>query len=364
MSFFKFRSYIFALSSLCLLLIYPFNLSAKAASSLAAWSLTRNGVLYLRTSTNSKLKAFFQSSDDQKGNRVWIDFPGELSKPRSIKGTGPIKEIRLGKPKRDMTRLVIEFNPNVFLEPSKLRLEGITPDKWKLRFSGVSTLGLKTIGEGNLEKQKIRQYSIYNQNDKISILSKYSSLPNLQTKNLLVVIDPGHGGPDSGAVGLSGLKESNVVLDISLQVARLLERKGIKVRLTRSREVDLDLPPRVAFANRLRADAFISIHANATRKTRKDVNGIETFYYYGRRGFRLSELIQSEVLKVSKGSPDRGVRKGRFFVIRRTNMPAALVETGFVTGKLDGYRLAKSSHRKNLSYAIATGIMNYLLEEY
>jgi len=151
-----------------------------------------------------------------------------------------------------------------------------------------------------------------------------------------------------------------VVLDISLQVAQLLEAKGVQVVLTRTAEVDVDLPPRVALANRVGATAFLSIHANAISMARPEVNGIETFYYSDPRSARLAAHVQQQVLNVSPGSPNRGVRRGRFFVIRRTTMPSALVETGFVTGRLDAPRLADQNHRRRLSLAIAAGLLEYL----
>ena len=85
------------------------SLPLRSASALAAWALTSNGSLKLRTSSGAKLDAFYQSSTNDKGERVWIDFPGELSRPRTIKGNGSVKEIRLGKPSKGKTRLVIEF---------------------------------------------------------------------------------------------------------------------------------------------------------------------------------------------------------------------------------------------------------------
>ena len=105
--------------------------------------------------------------------------------------------------------------------------------------------------------------------------------------------------------------------------------------MTRKNEVDLDLPPRVSIANNTDADIFVSIHANASRGKRRDINGIETFYYDGWRGRLLAKKIQKQILKVSPGSPDRGVRQGRFYVIKKTKMPAVLVEIGFLTGRLD-----------------------------
>ena len=98
------------------------SLPLRSASALAAWGLTSNGSLKLRTSSQAKLEAFFQASNKNKGERVWIDFPGELSRPRTLKGNGSVKEIRLGKPSEGKTRLVIEFLPSVKLEPSKLKL--------------------------------------------------------------------------------------------------------------------------------------------------------------------------------------------------------------------------------------------------
>ncbi len=337
------------------------ELPAKASSSLAAWTLERSGVLKLRTSKGIEPKVFFQSSDAFKGDRVWIDFPGELIRPRALSGTGPIKEIRLGKPSKGITRFVVEFKSSISLDPSNLKLEGVKPDLWHLDFVDIPLKGLKRIGEGNLIRPPNRPTKLLTRNTG-SIPSRISDLPIVPKGRFRVVIDPGHGGPDSGAVGIRGIRETDVVLDISLQISRILEQRGVNIYLTRRSEIDLDLPPRVAKANQLGADAFVSVHANASRGIRRDVNGIETFYFAGSRGFKLASFIQNEILKVSPGSPDRGVRRGRFFVIRRTIMPAVLVETGFLTGRLDASRLAKFSHRKNLAFAISKGILLYLKE--
>ena len=87
---------------------------------------------------------------------------------------------------------------------------------------------------------------------------------------------------------------------------------------------------------------------------------METFYYRGWRGRSLAKRIQKQILIVSPGSPDRGVKQGRFYVIKNTRMPAVLVEIGFLTGRLDSRRLEKITHRKRLAYAIAKGILEYL----
>ena len=334
-------------------------LPARAASALAAWQLTNEGVLKLRTATGARLEAFIEAGDSRRGPRVWIDFPGELSRSRSLRGSGPVKEIRLGKPTPGSTRLVVEFAPGVELDPGRLKLVGTAVDRWSMAFEGLPTRGLRSIGEGDLTRSSGRW------NSGISITPSKtpvdpSGLPSVPRGRYRVVIDPGHGGPDPGAVGIGGLRETDVVLDLSLQVAQLLEAKGVQVVLTRTSEIDVDLPPRVSLANRMRADAFLSIHANAISMSRPEVNGIETFYFSDPRSARLAAHVQQQVLNVSPGSPNRGVRQGRFFVIRRTTMPSALVETGFVTGRLDAPRLADQGHRRRLSLAIAAGILNYL----
>jgi N-acetylmuramoyl-L-alanine amidase len=94
---------------------------------------------------------------------------------------------------------------------------------------------------------------------------------------------------------------------------------------------------------------------------RPDVNGIETFYFQSSRSRALAQAVQEQMLAISPGSPDRGARPGRFFVIRRTVMPSALVEMGFVTGSLDSPRLADPAFRRRLAVALANGLLRYLV---
>ena len=335
-------------------------LPARAASALAAWALGSDGVLQLRTSRGARLEAFFQPADGAQGAKVWIDFPGELSRSRSLRGNGPVRAIRLGKPTPGSTRLVIEFKPSISLNPNQLKLIGTSPDRWKLNFEGLPTRGLSRIREGDLTASTLSRWAPGIRITPTRTPINASGLPNVPRGRFRVVIDPGHGGPDPGAIGIRGLRETDVVLDVSLQVAQLLEARGVQVIMTRTADVDVDLPPRVAIANRVGATAFVSIHANAISMSRPQVNGIETFYFSDSRSARLASHIQQQVLNVSPGSPNRGVRRGRFFVIRRTTMPSALVETGFLTGRLDAPRLASAAHRRKLALAIATGILNYL----
>jgi len=331
----------------------------KSSSALAAWAIKTNGVLELRTKSNTNLKAYFQRSNKKYGDRFWVDFPGELKNPRTIKGNGPIKEIRLGKPNNGKTRLVIEFKEETYLKPLTWRMVGLDQNRWRIKLF-TPKYSFQKIGEGVVEKRTRHNKANQNQSFKRRKVNDYLQLPNVKQNKFLVVIDPGHGGPDPGAIGIGGIRETDVVLEVSKIVEKILSEKGVKVRLTRKNEVDLDLPQRVSLANYVDADIFVSIHANASRGKRKDINGLETFYFRGWRGRLLAKRIQKQILRVSPGSPDRGVKQGRFYVIKNTRMPAVLVEIGFLTGRLDARRLEKTTHRKRIAYAIAKGILEYL----
>ncbi len=325
-------------------------------------------MLELRTSPSIPLEAFYEAGRGSTGPRLWIDLPGAPLRTRSLSGNGALQEVRIGKPDPRTTRLVLEFRPGIQLDPRQMRLVGTARDRWRLELRGLPGGSLRTIGEGDVEAATVTWRSRSSYTPRFAGRSPFSAsgpisasgLPQVPRGRFQVVIDPGHGGPDPGAVGIGGLRETDVVLDISLQVARLLQARGVQVLLTRTSEIDVDLPPRVALANSSNADAFLSIHANALSMARPDVNGIETFYFQSPRSRALAAAVQEEVLAVSPNSPDRGVRQGRFFVIRRTVMPAALVETGFVTGDLDSPRLASSAHRQRLAQAISRGILRYL----
>ena len=349
---------LFKLASL-LFVFNVFNLPVKSSSDLAAWVLKSDGVLELKTKSDAKLKAYFQKANKLYGDRFWIDFKGELSNPRTIKGNGPIKEIRLGKPVQGLTRLVIEFESNKKINPHNWKLIGIDKNNWRIKLAAFPKNDFQTISEGSFSSSNnLKKRSDYFVNLKNNIA--LANLPNVKKNKFYVVIDPGHGGPDSGAIGIGGLRETDVVLDVSKIVTNILNKKGVKVKMTRTNEIDLDLGPRVSMANNTKADIFVSIHANASVGKKRNINGLETFYYSGWKGRLLAEKIQKQIIKVSPGSPDRGVRRGSYFVIKQTNMPAVLVEIGFVTGKLDGSRLSKDMHRERVAYAIARGILEYL----
>ncbi|MGB7417222.1 MAG: N-acetylmuramoyl-L-alanine amidase [Thermosynechococcaceae cyanobacterium] len=193
--------------------------------------------------------------------------------------------------------------------------------------------------------------------------SPSTPLPRVQGQPV-VMIDPGHGGKDPGAIGIGGLRETDVVLEMSTQVAQLLQQAGVAVRMTRRDETFVSLQGRVDYAESARANLFVSIHANAISLSRPDINGLETFHAPGASaGSVLARTIHNTILRnISMGS--RGVKAARFYVIRKSSMPSVLVETGFLTGAEDNARLRNPAWRSRMAQSIAQGILNYLAGRY
>ncbi len=179
---------------------------------------------------------------------------------------------------------------------------------------------------------------------------------------VLVMIDPGHGGRDPGAIGLGGLQEVDVILPIAKRLASILESKGIATKLTRDGDYFVGLDERVALSNRYDATIFVSIHANSI-DGRPDVNGLET-YYYGSEGSKLAETVHRNVLSTvtAKGFylGDRNTRSARFLVLRKSRVPAILVETGYLTNEAEVARLRRDDYRAVQAEGIARGVIEYL----
>lgn len=181
--------------------------------------------------------------------------------------------------------------------------------------------------------------------------------PRVPNGRVVITLDPGHGGKDSGAPGLGGLLEKDVVLPIGRTIAGILQQRGIQVVLTRDADYFVELQGRVDIADRANADLFVSVHANSV-DNRPDVNGLET-YYYG-SGLSLARVVHSTILQSIPTLKDRGVRQARFYVLRKSSMPSILVETGYMTGQEDNPRLGSPEYQNRMAEAIANGILLYL----
>ena len=215
-----------------------------------------------------------------------------------------------------------------------------------------------------------------------------------------IVIDPGHGGHDTGTVGPTGLREKDVVLDVGLRLKKLLEHKaGCEVVMTRSDDTFIPLEERTAIANAKTADLFVSIHANASSD--REARGIETYYLNFTSNpdalavaarenatsqesmHQLQDLIkkialtekieesaefardvQKEVYRrasqLSGQQPNRGVKKAPFVVLIGANMPSVLAEISFLTNPHDEKSLRRSDYRQKIAEALYLGILDYV----
>ena len=174
------------------------------------------------------------------------------------------------------------------------------------------------------------------------------------SRSTTVVLDPGHGGRDPGAVR-GKTYEKTLNLDVAKRVETLLKKQGYRVRLTRRSDVFLSLGSRVRLANRYRNAIVVSIHFNAERRT--SAHGVET-YYCSARGKRLAGLIQSQLVRLT-GARNRGVRFAKYAVLMGTNHTSVLVEGGFISNAAERRKLSSSDYRYRLALAISEGIRRY-----
>lgn len=177
------------------------------------------------------------------------------------------------------------------------------------------------------------------------------------TPGEVVVLDPGHGGIDPGAMA-SGIVEKTLNLDIALRTKKLLENAGITVIMTRSTDVYVELADRAKIANDSNADIFISIHGNSFNSI---ANGTETFWYgkYERaNSILLANTLQNNVVKTT-GIRHRRVAEGNFHVIRETKIPSALVEVGFIDNPSDAAKLKQSKYKQLAAQGILNGVLEY-----
>jgi N-acetylmuramoyl-L-alanine amidase len=202
----------------------------------------------------------------------------------------------------------------------------------------------------------------------IAVVSHYE-------KGHIVMLDPGHGGYDPGAITKQGVYEKSINLQIAQKVKEMLSPSGIKVFLTREEDIDyvpdgvkgkttkkhIDLNCRIEMAKEVNADIFVSLHVNATETGKQ--SGAETFYHYqSEPGKRLAELIQQELIKIP-GMNRRIAKPGDFYIIKNSSMPAVMVEMGYLSSLKEQKKLQQSWYQEQLARAIAKGIANYFIND-
>ena len=366
-----------------------------------------------------------------KPERVYINFKETQladSVAKEIKiGSRFLKGLRLSQLDKENTRLVVDLNESnnlkigVWSEGHKLFVElsnKKAPDvkvasKSKIPFTKkIASKPKIPFTKKIASKPKIPSTKAVNFDKKVKHnkeprkvavkVSKKRSLPVVNKKLPLIVVDAGHGGSDLGAKGYRGIQEKNVNLAIALRLKDILtSRYKYRVILTRGDDTFIPLPGRGKIANDNNADVFVSVHANAA--PRRAAHGIET-YYLGQghseeakataarengklvrsvkddetqeilasmisttkinKSSRLAGNIQNQLYqsmrKKYSGVKNLGVKEGPFFVLHDTNMASVLVEVGFVTNSREESRLKQSSYLDRLASSIAKGVSKFV----
>jgi N-acetylmuramoyl-L-alanine amidase len=356
--------------------------------------------------------------------------------------TKPIKSnINYSKKKSDTIKsiivqdnsIIIDFKSNInkkFIKFTEINEKGYFRDNFEIKgkFFGINKMKLKmpqikvvkriaiykknkdTIKVSLRAKKNLKTiYVIANKRIIIKVLEKSKAntklLQKQKYKNKIIVIDPGHGGKDSGATGRSKRYEKTSVLKVGSKLYNILKSRGYTVYMTRTKDKYRSLRYRTKYANKKKAHLFISIHANAVPNRKKDkVFGIETYYLSPARSERAKRVaakenkadmkamnysskntllmtqnrakitasnklaldIQNNILhklkKHYKHIKDNGVRKGPFWILIGAQMPSVLVEIGYISHPRESKRLYSPYYQKNLAIGIANGIDSYFLK--
>jgi len=327
--------------------------------------------------------------------RLYIDIDGAKMAPE-VKdipiGDGLLKTARIGQYRPETVRVVLD-------------LDSIRDYK-VFTFADPFRIIIDAKGERQTEIAKPKEASLAPlpalqaiKPDATVERAKVTAKPGIG-KIRRIVVDPGHGGHDPGAIGATGTREKDIVLQISLRLARKLrEELGLDVVLTRSTDVFLELQERTAIANQVGADLFVSIHANASLN--RNASGIETYYLNLAKTEKVAQLAAKEngtsLEKVSllqavlfdlmanyklndsahladevqkalyqkvggsySGVKNLGVKQGPFYVLVGATMPSILVETAFLSNDREEVRLNEPDFQESTAEGILSGIRGYI----
>ncbi len=311
--------------------------------------------------------------------------------------------------KRKKYLYIFDIHASMLTKSQTLRKEGVdriklsqyNPNTLRLVIENSSTLNVRFSKKPSSIIVKINSKQIKHRR----VVSKRKKIaPARLDRDKVIVIDAGHGGKDPGAIGYKKYREKVVVLSIAKELRNILKARGYKVYMTRDRDRFVKLRNRTKFANKKNADIFISIHANAVSKRHaKKTYGIECYYlsksrskraknvaavensadladmnFYGKESFlntlnshniiaanKLAIDLQRSALaslkKKYKYVKDAGVREGPFWVLVGAQMPAVLVEVGFITHPREAKRLMNKKYQKTLAKGLANGVERYFI---
>jgi N-acetylmuramoyl-L-alanine amidase len=361
-------------------------------------------VLYTRTPAQFRVGALPPDAAANQPARLYVDLLNtELSPDLNqdvVAGDGIVKRVRCAVRDEGAVRVVIDLDQ----EREQRVIPMDDPARVVVDIGVSDNQHTKVLGKPQAKEPEAKQpepsavTSLHV--PKSSPGRSLSMLAGLKVKR--VVIDPGHGGSDPGAIGPSGVLEKDITLDIGKQLAKLLrEDLKLEVNLTRDSDTFVALEERTAFANTKKADLFISIHLNAARN--RDLRGIQTFYlditddtvslHLAARENSTSEksisqlqliladlalkshvddsiALGQQIQRATVGSlkrnydhiNDLGLKYALFYVLMGARMPAVLVEASFISNPEDEKRLRNKNYRKAVVEAIYVGIKNFIVE--
>jgi N-acetylmuramoyl-L-alanine amidase len=306
-------------------------------------------------------------------------------------------------PSNSVKHFIIK-DKNVYKEVFDIK-NAITPKFYKKRFGQI----LLRIAQFNPKVVRIvyssnkkfdLNYSIQNKILKITLTPKKTTKKTLPTPKKVIVIDPGHGGKDPGGIGYNRIYEKDVVLKVAIKLKKILQNQGYKVYLTRSKDKFIDLKERPHFANIKKADLFISLHCNVAYHHKKNIQGLEVYYLSPADSKRALEIAKQEnqeslgnlnfkeqmailtflntdkimlsktfafdvknsiasEIKKFYSLKRAEVRAAPFYVLTGTQMPAILIEMGYLTNPKEAKKLASKKYQNLIAKGIAKGINKF-----
>ena len=201
-------------------------------------------------------------------------------------------------------------------------------------------------------------------------LEKYVNSDKVEKKGYTVVLDAGHGSSDSGKVGINGVLEKDINLSISKKTKKYLEKKGIRVVMTRGKDESLaegengnrkvqDMKARVKRINDTKPDLAVSIHQNSYHE--ESIHGAQVFYYeHSESGEKDARILQEALLAVDPDNTRQVKANTTYYLLKRTEVPILIVECGFLSNQEEAEKLASEDYQKELAKAIANGIESCL----
>lgn len=306
-------------------------------------------------------------------------------------------------------KYVFDIYNAVLTESKNLKKEGITRIKLAQYNSNTLRLVIENTRKMDItsthdNNELVINFSLKSNKSQFIKVKKEHITPARADRDKIIVIDAGHGGKDPGATGYKRYREKVVVLDIAKNLKTILNARGYTVYMTRDRDKFVKLSDRTVYANKKDADIFISIHANAVEKKQAEhASGVECYFLspsrskraenvaakensadmslmntYGKQSFlnvlnhhkiiasnKLAIDLQRGILGTLNKSysdvKDSGVREGPFWVLVGAQMPAVLVEVGFISNPTEAKRLVERRYQKKFALGMANGIERYFI---